>query len=93
VATRLNTFEIMMTNSPVAVVSFAIHQIDGRYVVRVSEAGSDLMMRARAVLTKDEAEDADGYVHAAAVLLANYAFRSLTPDFVDNIVPVGPTGF
>jgi len=79
-----------MTDSPVAVVSFAIHQVDGRYVVRVSEAGSDLMMRARSVLTAEEADTADEYVHAAAVLLANYAFRSLTPDFVDNVVPVGP---
>lgn len=78
-----------MTDSPVAVVSFAIHQKDGHFTIRASEVGSDRMMRARGVLTPEELLEADAHIRAAALILGNYAIRTLTPDYADTLAPIG----
>ena len=78
-----------MSSAPVAILNFAIHQADGKFSIQVSEVGSDRLTRARAVLTADEKAEAEAHVRAAAMLLANYAIRTLTPDYADQLTPIG----
>lgn len=77
--------------SPVAIVSFAIHQKNGQFTIRASEVGSERMSRARSVLTPEEMFEADAHIRAAAAILGNYAIRTLTPDYADALAPISGT--